>query len=135
MTRYEPEKRYGKGKGSNWWPLIGGLLALCFAGAAYALGDSVLVFVRRTFDAPNLVGAEYVWLTRALIFVVLMFLLAMVYAAAAPKKAKAVDERQLMREQKEMRQYRKDRREQIRNIKNLEKEELRKKSEKNARSR
>lgn len=135
MTRYEEEKRYGVGKGSKWWPVIGFLLALCFAAIAYVLGEPALTFVRRTFKADDLVGTEYVWISRAIIFVVFMFFLAMVYAAAAPKKKGSIDERQLVKERKEIRQYQKDRRENIRNFKNLEKAERRKNAEKNARSR
>ncbi len=119
MTRFsEPEKRQ---RGSWMLPAMGLLLIISFGVFAYFLGDPVRDFVATRFNVAGIGGSDFEWIFRALIFIALSLIGAMIYAAAAPKRKKTIDERTLVKQRQEIRDYQKQRRQNIRNIKNLEK--------------
>ena len=102
MMTDEDYKASGKKRKSRgiapYLPILGLILAIALGAISYVLGEPVANIVAQSVYFPDFEAAA--WIMRVIIFVILLLIVGMLYAMAAPKKAKAVTERDLNRERR-----------------------------------
>lgn len=104
MSNQEFGGKYGKKK-PPWWkpflPIFGLLLLFVFGAVAFVLSEPVARQVDMMVTQRALPMREMQIISGIALFIIQVFLLAMVYAVFQPKGPKGVSERELDREKRE----------------------------------